>query len=80
VTGEQKTDENWPEIVGRYESDDDCKPKLETAIRESIHFILEKKVLPSYESSVVALQVPAEVNNARIYNCRFPSYRYISLF
>ncbi len=61
--------ENWSEIVDRYEEMMIKKyPKLKDAIKESIKFIREKKVLPSMRALQFA-GIAAEVNNARIYNC-----------
>jgi ribonucleoside-triphosphate reductase len=66
---QEKTRENWDQIVDRYENMLIKKyPKLEKMIRESVIFIREKKVLPSMRALQFAGPA-AEVNNARIYNC-----------
>jgi ribonucleoside-diphosphate reductase alpha chain len=66
---ELKRRETWEEIVARYESMMIKKyPKLESQIKETSQFILNKKVLPSMRALQFAGPA-AEVNNSRIYNC-----------
>ena len=66
---ELKRRETWDEIVARYESMMIKKyPKLESQIKETSQFILNKKVLPSMRALQFAGPA-AEVNNSRIYNC-----------
>ena len=66
---ELKRRETWEEIVARYESMMIKKyPKLESQIKETSQFILNKKVLPSMRALQFAGPA-AEVNNSRICSC-----------
>ena len=68
---ELKRRETWDEIVDRYEAMMVKKyPNLETQINDSATFIRKKKVLPSMRSLQFAGK-PAEINNARMFNCSF---------
>jgi ribonucleoside-diphosphate reductase alpha chain len=68
---ELKRRETWPEICGRYESMMIEKyPALKTDIEYWMHFVHEKKVLPSMRAMQFAGTAIAR-NNSRIYNCAY---------
>lgn len=63
--------ETWKEIIKRYQQMLEEKfPSLVKEIKENIHYILDKKILPSMRALQFA-GIAAEVNNTRIYNCGY---------
>lgn len=63
--------ELWPEICDRYSAMlIERFPALHEEIRQQMHFVLDKKVLPSMRAMQFA-GAAIEKNNSRIYNCAY---------